>query len=149
MSDDFLASIEEFGIKTDLLMEAVFKGAASDTSELMTRRQASVKDTGGDYQEGFVAVDTGELINSQEASLNGSAVGEGDGAYSVMIEGMGIGDIAEHVFTAEHARPHEYGFSGTRKDGSVYFVPGRFPVRNAVQQWGTVVRANAQYVSEP
>jgi hypothetical protein len=52
---------------------------------------------------------------------------------------MRAGDISELIFTAPHARYHEYGVTG--KFG------GRFYVRNAVQQWDRIVEANADLYS--
>jgi hypothetical protein len=47
---------------------------------------------------------------------------------------MEMGDTVQAVFTAQHARPKEYGH-GT--------APGWFFVRNAVQQWQVIVDQNA------
>ena len=119
--------------------EAVLRGAIADLEELITRRQSSIKET-GTYREGFVPVDTGELINSHIFRVNGVAVGSGEYAYEAGLAGMELGDTVEGVFTADHARPMEYGFttrSGTR-------VPGRFYLRNGVQMWQTIVDQNAR-----
>lgn len=151
MTQSFFASLEAAGQLIEDEMEAVFRGAVQDTSELMTRRQASVKETGGAFEIGKVPVDEGELINSQETRLNGAKIGEGEAAYEAFIE-MDVGDIAEHVFTAPHARPMEYGFRYGADDtddgtGDVD-VPGRFFVSNAVQSWSEIVDANARHIKE-
>jgi len=120
-------------------MDLVVKGSVQDMGELMTRRQPSIEET-GTYQEGLVPVDTGELINSQEGSINGGVIAFGQIDYAAFVAGMEIGDVIQAVFTAEHARPIEYGVTGK--------FPGRFYVRNAVQNWQAVVAANAALLED-
>lgn len=133
MAGTFSAQVRNWSEKAKRNTDLVIRGATKDVCELMTRRQPSIKDI-GTYREGFVPVDTGELISSQVASLNGSQIGRGDISYSALVAGMDAGDVFEAVFTAPHARHVEYGTSR---------FPGRFFVRNAVQQWQTVVDQNA------
>lgn len=134
MAGTFTADVRRWTEKARRNADLVVRGAAQDVCELMTRRQASITET-GTYREGFVPVDTGELIASQVVSLNGGSIGRGDVSYAALVMGMDAGDVLEAVFTADHARPMEYGVSGR--------FGGRFFVRNAVQQWPTVVQANA------
>lgn len=131
----FAASVRGWTEQAKQNAELVVRGSVQDVGELMTRRQASVKDTGGTFQVGFVPVDTGELINSQRLSINGGVIGRGDVSYAALVAGMDLGDTFQAVFTAEHARPQEYGVTGK--------FSGRFFVRNAVQQWPTIVKQNA------
>lgn len=156
MTQSFTASLEAaFDLMEDEL-EAVFLGAAQDTSELMTRRQAGVGDNGGAFQEGFVPVDTGELINSAEVRIDGAVVAQGGNKqppdFAAAIGAMTLDAAAEVVFTAAHARPMEYGFrigDDDTDDGTGDVdVPGRFFVRNAVQQWDTIVLENARHIKE-
>ena len=130
----WIASIEKWTEEQKESLDNIVKGSVSDVYELATRRQASVKETGGTYREGFIPVDTSELIQSQLLMINGGHVGAGELAYEAVIANMNAGDVAELVFTAEHARPVEYG---TERMG------GRFYVRNAVQNWQRIVDANA------
>lgn len=130
----FAAQIKDWSEKAKRNIDLVIKGSAQDVFELATRRQASVKETGGSYVEGRVPVDTGELIGSQRLTINGSVVGTGPVAYEAVIAGMKTGDVSVLAFTAAHARPMEYG---TSRFG------GRFFVRNAVQQWQRIVEMNA------
>ncbi|MBR9841436.1 MAG: hypothetical protein GYB50_26820 [Rhodobacteraceae bacterium] len=151
MTQNFAADVRRLTEKAKQNMEFVFRGSVEDVSEVMTRRQASMKDT-GTFQEGFVPVDTGELINSVEVSVNGSITGEGaNGAPPDFVASLGsleLGGSAEVVFTAEHARYMEYGFrfgaDDTDDDTGDVDVPGRFFVRNAVQQWPVIVEQNAK-----
>ena len=115
-------------------MDLVVRGSAQDVYELATRRQPSVKDTGGSFREGFVPVDTGELIGSQVLTINGAQAGAGPGSYEAGLARMAAGDVSVLAFTAPHARHVEYGTSR---------MAGRFFVRNAVQQWLRIVEQNA------
>lgn len=132
------ADIRRFANKGRDILTAIARGSAQDTGELMSVRQASIRET-GTFQVGKVPVDTGQLVSSQQASVNGGIVAFGDVAYSAAVGGFDIGDVFEAVYTAEYARFMEYGF--TTQSGTV--VPGRFYVANAVQQWPAVVAANA------
>jgi len=137
----FAAQVKNWSEKATRNMELVAKGAISDVVEVMTRRQASIKET-GTYMEGFVPVDEGALIDSQIAAINGSVVAAGDIDHEAYIAGVEIGDIYEAGFTADHARHMEYGFTHT--SGTI--VPGRFFVRNALQNWQSIVDANAAMI---
>lgn len=138
MATTFTAQVRGWTEKAKRNAELVVRGSVEDVGELMSRRQASVKETGGAFSVGFVPVDTGELINSQEVSIDGSPVhapGVAPPDYSAIVAGLELGDSVEAVFTAPHARPVEYGVSGR--------FAGRFFVRNAVQQWQVIVDQNA------
>lgn len=134
MAGTFTASVKDWSEKAKRNADLVVKRSIQDTAELMTRRQPSIKET-GTYEEGKVPVDTGELINSQAVSINGGVAGQGDVSYAAIMQGMELGDTFQAVFTAPHARPIEYGVTGK--------FPGRFYVREAVQQWQNTVAKNA------
>jgi len=134
MAGKFSAQVRAWTEKAKRNADLVVKGSIADVGEIMTRRQAGVAQTGGSFKEGFVPVDTGELINSQQVEINGGVIATGDVDYSAAVVGMEIGDAVKAVFTAPHARPMEYGTSR---------FAGRFFVRNAVQQWQAIVDANA------
>ena len=114
----------------------VIADATRDCFELATSTQPSVKQTGGSFQEGFLAIDTGELYNSQRVTVNGQTTASGPGAATSGVPDRVTqrSDVAL-VFDAPHARLHEYGQGP---------VPGRFFVRNAVQQWLRIVDAVIQ-----
>jgi hypothetical protein len=134
-----IANLGQWSEKVQRNLDLVVKGSIQDVGEIMTRRQPSIKET-GTFEVGKVPVDTGELINSQEGSLNGGVVAAGDIDYAALVAGMELGDTVQAVFTAPHARPMEYGVSGK--------FPGRFFVRNAVQNWQAIVHANAALMEE-
>lgn len=102
--------------------------------ELATATQPSIKDS-GTYSEGFIALDTEELWRSQRVTVDGQTVAQGPGSPDGVPDRVTQRMDVALVFDAPHAPLHEYG-SGS--------VPGRFFVRNAVQQWLQIVEAVAQ-----
>ena len=131
----FGAAVKGWSEKAKRNADLVVKDAIQTTALAMSQRQPSVKETDGFYEVGKVPVDQGELINSQQVSLNNSIVATGDVAYAALIYGMELGDMFEAVFTSEHARPIEYGVTGK-------FL-GRYYVLSAVQEWDNTVAASA------
>ncbi|MCA0961147.1 hypothetical protein [Salipiger bermudensis] len=144
MTQTFAAQIRNWTEKTKHDAEFIFKGSVEDISELMARRQASVQDTGGTFQVGYVPVLSGELINSVEVSVDGTITGQGANKappdFVASLAGLELGGVAEIYFTAAHARPLHYGFTTT----SGAQVPGRLWVTTAIQQWDTIVQMNAK-----
>lgn len=138
MTQRFSAQVKSWTEKAKRNMELVVKGSIQDAAELMTRRQPGVDDTGGTYVEGRVPVDTGELISSVVVEIAGVKRATGSGKnppdFTAGIAGMKIGQNVLVAFTAPYARHVEYGTGSTG---------GRFFVRNAVQQWQTIVAQNA------
>lgn len=135
----FTAQVRGWSEKAKRNADLVLREAAQTTLTQMTRRQPSIKET-GTFEIGKVPVDESELIGSQIASINGTEVAQGEVDYSAIIAGLDAGGVIRAVFTADHARPMEYGF--TTKSGSQ--VPGRFFVRSAVQDWPSSVASAAR-----
>lgn len=122
---------------TNLAMGAhsrVVSEATRECFELATTTQPSVKQTGGSYMEGALAIDTQELYNSQRVTVNGETVSEGPGSPDGVPDSITQRTNVSLVFDAPYARFHEYG---TSKFG------GRFFVTNARQQWLRLVDAAA------
>lgn len=135
----FTAQVRNWSERAKRNAELVVRGATQDVAEIMSiPRDGLVR--GAPFQVGVVPVDTGQLIGSLTVEIDGAEIGQGNMAaamppdYTAALAGMEIGDIVQVAFTAPYARFIEYG------KGS---VPGRFMVRNAVQQWQTVVDQNA------
>lgn len=138
MAGTFSASVKGWSEKAKRNLDLVVKGSAQDVTELMSRRVQGVS-VGGTFVEGFVPVGkTSGLINSLGFALN-ALPQAGGGDYLATLVGMELGDTFTATFSIEYARSIEYGW--TTKSGSR--VPGRFMVRGAVQQWQTIVSANA------
>lgn len=137
MAGRFLADVTEWSDKALRNVDLVLKASAQDVGELMQVRQPSVTETGS-FVEGKVPVDTGFLVGSLVASVNGGEVARGvknDGlAMEAAVAGFEGGDTLEIAYTADYARQVEYG------NGS---MPGRFFVRSAVAKWEAIVAANA------
>lgn len=145
----FTAQVEAWTAKAKANMEQVVLGSIEDVFELATRRQASIKET-GTYREGFVPVDTGNLIGTARIAVNGVDVTTGKVAgqnstppdVALALANVDIEDFktVRLYFTANYAPHVEYG---TGK------MPGRFFVRNAVIQWQTIMDNNARYIGSP
>lgn len=122
----FTAQIQAFVDKSKEKIEAVVKQSAQ---EVFSIAQTPVA------QGGNMPVDTGFLRNSMVAQLNGSTVASGDGAYTLAVARMDLGDTIFAGWTAEYARHVEYGARGRA---------GRFFMLNAAQQWQQIVARNAE-----
>lgn len=137
MAKNFTAQVRDWSEKALRNADLVVKDAAQGVLGDMTERQASIKDTGS-FVIGKVPVDTGYLIGSQIAELNGSVVSRGTYGtppdYSAAVAGMELGDTVAGYFTAEYAPMVEYGTSK---------FPGRFFVREAISGWQARVDASA------
>ena len=138
------AAVQNWSKKALRNAELVARQAIQETATQMTTRQPGVKETGGTFEIGKVPVDESELINSQVSRINGGEASAGQVSYAAIVAGLDLGDTMEVVFTAEHARPMEYGF--TTRSGTQ--VPGRFFVREALQNWPETVAAVAAQLSD-
>lgn len=139
MAGSFSASVRGWTQKAKRNARLVVLDATQATAETMTERQASVKETGGAFEVGKVPVDTGVLIGSVIVEVGGSQTGQGTtGAapdFSAAIVGAELGEPITIGFTAEYARPVEYGTGN---------MAGRFFVRGAVQEWESTVARSAR-----
>ena len=122
MTQAFTAQVRNWTEKatrnTGLVIGDAIQGVFAD----MSRRQPSVKETGGTFEVGKVPEDEGILINSLFGTLNGSGTGQGETAYIAALSGFEAGDVVGLSFSAEYAPSIEYGTSD---------FPGRFMVREA------------------
>ena len=136
----FTAQIENWTRKAERNAEKVIASAAQDVFADMSERQPSISET-GTFEIGKVPVDTGFLINSLFASLNGFPAGQGQTAYVAAVAGFELGDTITFAFTAEYAPAIEYGTVN---------MPGRFMVREALNGGGgwqaRVNKAAARFV---
>lgn len=130
----FSAKIKGFSDRAMRNADLVFRASVQDLGEQMTRRVDGVT-RGAPFREGYVPVDTGELINSHEVAVNGGVIAKGSNGqppdYVAAIAGLTFGDTVTGVFTAPYARVVEYKH-------------GRFFVRNAARNWQAIVGANAR-----
>ncbi|SMP36841.1 hypothetical protein SAMN06265373_1212 [Shimia sagamensis] len=125
MTRSFSAQVHTWSEKAKRNVELVLKQSAQDLFEFA---QTPVS------KGGNMPVDTGHLRNSLVAGLNGSTSLTGPNAYMLAIAGMKVGDVMFGGWTAEYARPVEYGAAGRA---------GRFYARGAAQQWQSIVATNA------
>lgn len=100
--------------------------ATKEVFELATTTQPSVKQTGGAYQIGAIALDTMELWKSQRVTVNGTTVAEGPGSPEGVPDRITQRTNVSLWFDAPHARLFEYG------NGQ---YEGRLYVHTAKEQW--------------
>lgn len=122
----FTAQIAAFAEKSKAKLELVVKQSAQDVGEIAQTPVA---------KGGNMPVDTGFLRNSLVAGLNGTTSLIGPDSYVLAIAGAEIGDSIFFGWTANYARPVEYGAQGRA---------GRFFMLNAAQQWQRIVSQNAE-----
>ena len=135
----FSAQVRGWSEKAKRNADLVVRASIQDTAEMMSVAKDGIV-RGAPFELGVVPVDEGELIGSLTVTIGGAITGQGNSAaaappdYAAALVGFEMGDTVQVAFTAEHARPIEYGANGS---------PGRFMVREAVSQWQTIVDANA------
>jgi hypothetical protein len=146
MTKSFSASVKNWSDKAIRNAELIVKQSIQDVGEEMTQPKDGLV-RGAPFEEGVVPVDEGELINSAFVDVGGVQTAKGGGgqppSFTAALAGFKAGEFVIIGFTAAHARRREYGFSGTDSKGRSYSEPGRFFVRNAVQQWNGIVQRNA------
>lgn len=137
MTKSFSASVKNWSDKAIRNAELIVKQSIQDVGEEMTQPKDGLV-RGAPFEEGVVPVDEGELINSAFVDVGGVQTAKGGGSqppsFTAALAGFKAGEFVIIGFTAPHARPIEYGKGN---------VPGRFFVRNAVQQWNGIVQRNA------
>lgn len=135
MTKSFAAQVGAWTEKAKRNTRLVVADAAQGVFEDMSQRQPSIKETGS-FVVGKVPVDTGLLISSMFAQVNGATVGQGSDSYVAALAGMEMGDTVRFAFSQDYAQRIEYGFVGTDSLGRRYDVPGRFMVREAINGEG-------------
>lgn len=140
MASSFSAQVKGWSEKAKRNARLVAMDAIQTTSNAMTERVPGVT-LGAAFVEGKVPVGkTSGLINSFGSGVGGYQAGS---PIEVALAGFDLGDSVTAGFSIEYAFRIEYGFTGPDKLGRVYNQPGRFFVRNAVQQWRANVAAAA------
>jgi hypothetical protein len=146
MTKSFTADVRNWTEKAKRNAVLIVKQSIQDAGQEMTNAEDGIV-RGAPFKEGVVPVDEAELINSSVVIVDGATSGRGEGGqgpdFTGALAGFEAGDYVEIGFTAKHARRREYGFSGQDSLGRTYDEPGRFMVRNAAQQWNTIVQGNA------
>lgn len=125
MAQSFEAQVSAWVAKSQRRIEAVFKQSAQ---EVFSTAQKPVA------QGGNMPVDTGFLRNSLISGLNGSTSLTGPDSYTLAIAQAKLGDSVFGGWTANYARPVEYGARGRQ---------GRRFAGQAAAQWQAIVKRNA------
>ena len=139
MTRNFAASVKAFSQKALRNADVIVKRSAQDVAREMTQPKDGLV-RGAPFETGVVPVDEGQLIGSVIVQVGGALTGQGNATaetppdYASALAGFDTGSTIIVGFTAPHAPLIEYGANG---------VPGRFMVRQAVQNWQAIVDANA------
>lgn len=112
-------------------LDAVVKGSAQEVA-----RRAQLPRSKG----GRMPVDTGNLRNSFQSSLNGSTALTGPESYVMVAAAMQAGDIAEFGWGAIYGRRVNYGFTGQDSKGRTYNQQGAHFLEGAAAEWQNIVR---------
>jgi len=146
MADSFTAQIKNWSDRAKRNADLVVKQSITDVVAEMTTKTGSnskkpkhAVEGVAPFEIGKVPVDTGFLVNSLVAELNGSTVGQGQDSYILAVAGMKLGDTVTAAFTAEYALDVEYGNSK---------MQGRYFVREAVLKWQSIVDQNAKKLAD-
>lgn len=137
MPDGFQQRIRRFVEKTKRKERMIVQESAK---ELAIRMQRPVA------QGGSMPVVDGNLRNSFLVAINGTKVKEGGEAHMTALALYKNGDEIFMGWTAEYARRMEYGFDDVDSLGRAYNQQGYGFVRLAVQQWDSIVKANARSI---
>ena len=142
MAKEFSATVAAWVLKTEGLMEAVFKQSVQDVIEDMQKPVA---------KGGNMPVDLGFLRNSLRVTIGQPASGflerpsgynlpDGeDISYQMTIGGAELGDTIYAVYLASYAVHQEYGARGRE---------GRGFRRKAAQKWQRIVARNVSKVKK-
>lgn len=126
---DFASQVKAFTEKAKARQEAIFKTSAARVLE-----RASVPKAQG----GKMPVDTGFLVNSSRASLEGVPTAESLDPPLAFAK-MKVGDTVTVGWTAAYALRMEHGFVGKDKLGRKYAQAGNGFLRSEVQNWIFIV----------
>lgn len=126
---DFAAQVRAFTEKAKAREAAIFKGSAARVLERASLPKA---------QGGRMPVDTGFLVNSSRASLDGVPTSE-SGDPALVFEQMAVGQTVTVGWTAAYALRMEHGFVGEDSLGRTYAQQGNGFLRAEVQNWAFIV----------
>lgn len=126
----FANQVKAFTGKAKMRQEAIFKTSAARVLE-----RASVPKAQG----GRMPVDTGFLVNSSRASLEGAPTSESFDP-PLAFSKMSVGDTVTVGWTAAYALRMEHGFVGKDKLGRTYAQQGNGFLRSQVQNWMFIVQ---------
>lgn len=132
MTNYTLANLDAWARATQERMNAVVRGSAQ---EVARRAQTPVS------KGGRMRVDTGNLRNSFQSSLNGSTALTGPESYVMIAATMEAGDVAEFGWGAAYARRIEFGFTGQDSLGRTYNQHGAHFLSGAAADWPAIVAA--------
>ena len=132
MSKGFADQVAAWAKKAEAALDEVVARSAHDVLAAAQRTEE---------KGGRMPVDTGELVESLEVSINGVVVAKGEEAALGALR-MKAGDDLLGVWTAPHAAHVEYG-TAREGEGGQPREPAAF-LRGAVDQWPAIVKKNSR-----
>ena len=121
------ANLDKWALKTQERAIAITKQATNDM--LNDIEIVPGINRGGSRVQGTIPRDTGALAASQQSTLNGQTLGEGQDSHVIVVASLEAGDVARFSWggaTAPYAVHVHYGANG---------VPGTFWVDVAAGKW--------------
>lgn len=148
MAKTFAASVQDFAARTKEAMDDVLRSSVEDVIAVASATQESARTRSGPAQQGLIPRDTGHLVNTLAADVNGDGVFSTDAKteVSLQIQEMGAGDYLHVAWTAAYAHRINSGFVGTDSLGRQYEQGGVHFVERAADNWPDIVRQNAEFL---
>ena len=148
MAKSFSASVRDWGNRTKQAQEAILHSSLEDVMAVASVTQESAKTRNGPAQQGAIPRDTGHLVNTVAADLNGSgSFGTDDkNDVTLLINDMKAGDKMHIAWTAAYAHRINSGFVGTDSLGRTFEQGGVHWVETAAEKWDAIVQANAEFL---
>lgn len=139
----FADAVEAFTRKAEMKVTRTFQTAARKLAREMIR----TRDDGGALPKV-----TGNLMRSQGAALN-APIYESDGPFAgsdvgAIIAQATLRDAIVIGMQAKYARRRNFGFIGTRADGTTWEEKGAHYMERAVNMWPSLVEEAAREVGD-
>ena len=144
----FSAKVKDFAEKSKAAQEAVLRSSMEDVMGRLSASQESYKTRAGAAMAGYFPKDTGHLVNTMAADVNGSgsfAVDEMNDV-ALLINDFGAGDKMHIGITAAYAHRINSGFVGTDSLGRTYEQGGDHAVEATAADWDAIVNANVEFL---
>lgn len=130
MANYTMATLGKWAEKSQARVNAIVKGS---TQEVCVIAQTPIA------KGGRLPIDTGNLRNSFQSSLNGSTALTGGESYVMVAGRMKAGDVAQFGWSAVYGSRQNYGFVGEDSLGRNYNQQGKHFLEGATMQWQMIV----------
>lgn len=144
----FSATVKGFAEKSKAAQEAVLQSSMEDVVARASASQESARTRVGAAMPGYFPKDTGHLIATVAADINGSGsfAVDTETDVSLQINEFGAGDKMHVAWTAAYAHRINSGFVGTDSLGRTYEQGGVHAVEATAADWQEIVDANVEFL---